>query len=55
MRGAMVRHHARLPHGMWLLRLRVPFDSKQFKSAASAALRGAARAELDSLLMRATA
>ncbi|HEY6511613.1 MAG TPA: ribonuclease P protein component [Burkholderiaceae bacterium] len=55
MRGAMARHHARLAHGMWLLRLRVPFDPKHFKSAASAALRGAARAELDGLLKRATA
>lgn len=55
MRGAMARHHARLAHGMWLVRLRVPFDSKRFKSAASAALRGAARAELDGLLMRAAA
>ena len=55
MRGAMARHHAQLAHGMWLVRLRVPFDPKLFRSAASAALRGAARAELDGLLMRATA
>jgi len=55
MRGAMARHHAQLAHGMWLLRLRVPFDPKRFNSAASAALRGAARAELDGLLMRAAA
>jgi ribonuclease P protein component len=55
MRGAMTRHHAQLAHGMWLLRLRVPFNPKQFKSASSAALRGAARAELDALLMRAAA
>jgi len=55
MRGAMARHHLQLAHGMWLLRLRVPFDPKQFKSTTSAALRGAARAELDGLLMRASA
>jgi len=55
MRGAMTRHHAQLAHGMWLVRLRVPFDPKHFSSAASAALRGAARAELDGLLMRAKA
>jgi len=55
MRGAMARHHPRLAHGMWLLRLRVPFDPKHFKSAAPSALRDAARAELDGLLMRATA
>ena len=54
-RGAMARHHAQLAHGMWLVRLRVPFDPKRFKSASSAALRGAARAELDGLLMRAAA
>lgn len=52
-RGAMARHHGRLAHGMWLVRLRLPFDPKQFKSGASAALRCAARAELDGLLMRA--
>jgi ribonuclease P protein component len=55
MKGAMARHHAQLAHGMWLVRLRAPFDPKHFKSAGSAALRGAARAELDGLLMRAAA
>jgi len=53
-RGAMARHHTRLARGMWLVRLRVPFDPKDFKSA-SAALRSAARAELDGLLLRAAA
>jgi ribonuclease P protein component len=55
MKGAMARHHAQLAHGMWLVRLRAPFDPTHFKSAGSAALRGAARAELDGLLMRAAA
>jgi ribonuclease P protein component len=54
-RGALIRHHARLARGMWLVRLRSPFDTRVFKAAASAALRGAARTELDALLMRAAA
>jgi ribonuclease P protein component len=52
-RGAMARHHALLAHGMWLVRLRAPFDPLGFRSAASGALRNAARAELDGLLRRA--
>ena len=55
MRGALARHHARLPRGMWLLRLRAPFDPQSYKAAASAALRAAARAELEALLARAAA
>jgi ribonuclease P protein component len=54
-RGVMARHHARLAHGMWLVRLRAPFDGRSFRSAAPAALRSAVRAELDSLLARAAA
>ena len=54
-RGALERHRVRLAHGMWLVRLRSPFDPVAFKAAASQALRGAARAELDALLMRAAA
>jgi len=54
-RDAMTRHQLLLAHGMWLVRLRVPFDPRTFKSAASATLRGAARAELDGLLTRAAA
>ena len=52
-RHAMTRHHARLAHGMWLVRLRAPFQPGDFRSAASAALRSVARDELDGLLMRA--
>lgn len=35
-----------LPPGLWVVRLRMPFDRKQFPSASSEALRAAARAEL---------
>jgi len=53
MRAAMDRHHGGLPHGLWLVRLRAPFDARRYTSAASAALRAAARSELDALLTRA--
>jgi ribonuclease P protein component len=52
-RAAMDRHHAGLPRGLWLVRLRAPFDARRFPSAASAAMRAAARHELDALLTRA--
>ena len=52
-RAAMDRHHAGLPHGLWLVRLRAPFDARAYSSASSAALRAAARSELDALLTRA--
>jgi len=52
-RGAMARHHAQLARGMWLVRLRAPFDPRRFKSASSAELRCAARTELDGLFTRA--
>jgi len=35
-----------LPPGLWVVRLRLPFDRKQFPSASSDALRAVARAEL---------
>ncbi|ANH70857.1 hypothetical protein ABE85_23265 [Mitsuaria sp. 7] len=35
-----------LPPGLWVVRLRMPFDRKQFPSASSEALRAVARAEL---------
>ena len=41
-----------LAPGLWVVRLRAPFDRAVFTSAASAALRGAAREELDALLAR---
>ncbi|MCE4555443.1 ribonuclease P protein component [Roseateles cellulosilyticus] len=42
-----------MPPGLWVVRLRSPFDRQQFPSAASDALRHAARAELAQLLDRA--
>lgn len=49
-RAGVARHAQRLTPGLWLVRLRAPFDAASFPSAASAALRNAARAELDELL-----
>ena len=43
------RHGAALPGGVWVVRLRAPFDRAHFTSAASMALRDAASAELDVL------
>jgi ribonuclease P protein component len=42
-----------LPRGLWVLRLKSPFDPKQFSSPASVPLRQAARAEIALLLTRA--
>lgn len=44
---------ARLEPGLWVVRQRSPFDPKQFPSAASEALKEAARAELRALFDRA--
>jgi ribonuclease P protein component len=52
-RAAVERHAARLAPGLWVVRLRAPFDRSQFPSAASDALRALARQELDGLLARA--
>ncbi|MBV8124315.1 MAG: ribonuclease P protein component [Burkholderiaceae bacterium] len=41
-----------LAPGLWVVRLRAPFDRKQFPSAASDALRAAAREELDQLVRK---
>jgi ribonuclease P protein component len=54
-RSAMSRHVALLPPGLWLVRLRAPFTTQSFPSAASTALRDAARAELEQLFARAAA
>jgi ribonuclease P protein component len=53
-----IRHIAaacapRLEPGLWVVRQRSPFDPKQFPSAASEALKEAARAELRALFERA--
>jgi ribonuclease P protein component len=47
--AAADRHVAGLAGGLWIVRLRAPFDRTAYRSAASLALRQAARAELDSL------
>ncbi len=52
-RAAMARSGDALPPGLWVIRLRAPFDAAQFPSAASQALREAAHAELEHLLTHA--
>ena len=52
-RALMAERAAGLPPGLWVLRLKAPFDRKHFVSASSEALRLAARAELLTLLERA--
>ncbi|MCW5665037.1 MAG: ribonuclease P protein component [Piscinibacter sp.] len=49
-RQALVAREARLPGGLWVVRLRAPFDRERFPSAASQALREHAGAELARLL-----
>lgn len=52
-RAAVIHQHkqlAGLPDGLWVVRLRSPFASTEFPSAASSALRDIARGELDTLL-----
>ena len=44
---------AALRAGLWVVRLRAPFDRLKYPSAASDALRVAAHAELDAVLRRA--
>ena len=48
--AAADRHRDRLGPGLWIVRLRSPFDRSRFVSAASSALRDDARRELESLL-----
>jgi ribonuclease P protein component len=50
MRAGVARRAHQLAAGLWLVRLRAPFNTESFASAASAVLRRAARAELDALL-----
>ena len=49
-RAAVSDHAKALASGLWVIRLRAPFDRKRFVSAASDELKGAARAELAQLL-----
>lgn len=44
---------SRLEAGMWIVRLRAPFDPRRFASAASDALRAAVRTELNDAFTRA--
>jgi ribonuclease P protein component len=53
MAASVSAHEPALPHGLWVVRLRAAFDPKIWPSAASSALRQAARAELVQLLERA--
>jgi ribonuclease P protein component len=48
------QHRDGLALGLWIVRLRAPFDKATFPSAASDALRKGARAELESLFATAT-
>ncbi len=48
-RAAFAEHAMQLPAGQWLVRLRQPFDPKQFVSARSVALKNAAQQELRQL------
>jgi len=49
-RHAVTAHSASLAGGLWVVRLRAPFDRTRFVSAASDELRRVAREELDSLI-----
>lgn len=50
LREGLRRHLPDLPAGVWVLRLRAPFDRSSFRSAASEALRSSVRAEVERLL-----
>lgn len=52
-RAVVSRHAVALAHGLWVIRLRTPFDRAVYASAASEALKNAARDELEQLLGRA--
>lgn len=53
MRAVMSCHAQALPPGLWVLRLKAPFDRQKFSSAASPPLQRAAGDELQLLLQRA--
>lgn len=54
-RAAAARHVEALPPGLWVVRLRAPFDRAVYPSAASSALQRAARGELETVFSRAAA
>ena len=49
-RAAVLGQEATLAHGLWVVRLRAPFELAQFPSAASLELRKTVRAELTQLI-----
>lgn len=53
-RAVVGSHATRLAGGLWVVRLRAPFDRARFVSAASDELRRVARLELDALIGAAT-
>ena len=53
LRAAMACHAGALPAGLWVVRLRAPFDRKQFLSPASEVLRAVAHDEIAQLFQRA--
>ena len=55
MRAVMQAHATHLSSGLWVLRLRAPFDRKVFISAASEPLRCLVHDELTLLVQRAAA
>jgi ribonuclease P protein component len=52
-RAAMAQHASALPPGLWVVRLRLPFDRREYLSPSSEPLRLAARAEIAQLFSRA--
>ena len=52
-RAAMAQHAPALPPGLWVVRLRLPFDKREYLSPSSEPLRLAARAEIAQLFSRA--
>jgi ribonuclease P protein component len=50
--AAVERAGCRLRRGLWVVRLRAPFDRTQFRSAGSGALKHAAQSELQAVLER---
>ena len=53
LRAAMVRCAPELPAGLWVVRLRAPFDRQQFTSPSSELLREAAHGEIATLFHQA--
>lgn len=52
-RAAMARHAPTLPPGLWVVRLRSPFDKREFLSPSSELLRETAHAEIAQLFEQA--